>query len=291
MASKAIKEEFGTVLAEEIQDELDRTGQTIDDFVERTLTAFEKLERFPLDAPSVKLKNLSNSFFELQAAIGDRFLPIVASGAEGLTRFFDVMAEGIRGTKDFTETLAELNAEITNTSGQIELKAAIDSGVESLEAFIRQSERGIKNNSVFFGAREDAILIGQINKARVALEQYQGVQEKNIETEAQLRTELELQNAELARIQGLQTDRNDLIAEQGASAARASKIYLANLTEEEEATVASIEDLEKKLLGFEKIPPAIEKVTEATQKNTKSTKEAKSLGLAMPILLKKQGST
>ena len=91
LASKAIKEEFGTVLAEDIQAQLDDTGQNIDDFVERTLTAFERLERFPLDAPSVKLKNLSNSFFEFQAAVGDTFLPAIASGAEGLTELLDAL--------------------------------------------------------------------------------------------------------------------------------------------------------------------------------------------------------
>ena len=100
MASRVIREEFGSVLAEDIQASLDAAGQTIDDFVERTLAGFEKLERFPLDAPSVKLKNLSNSFFEFQAAVGDQFLPLIASGAETLTNFFDALAEGLRSAQE-----------------------------------------------------------------------------------------------------------------------------------------------------------------------------------------------
>ena len=53
LASRVLREEFGSVLAEDIQASLDAAGQTIDDFVERTISGFERLERFPLDAPSV----------------------------------------------------------------------------------------------------------------------------------------------------------------------------------------------------------------------------------------------
>lgn len=271
LASKVLKDEFGTVLAEDIQEQLDDAGQTVDDFVSRTLDGFERLERFPLDAPSVKLKNLSNSFFEFTAAVGDRFLPVIASGAEGLTRLFDTLAAGLRGTKNFTETLAELNAEIANASGEVALQKAIDGGVKSLEAFIEQSEHAIKNNSVFFGGREDAILTSQINQAKEALAGFVGVQEKSIETEQELRAELARQEAELSRIQGLQSDRNDLIAEQGRSAARASAIYLENLRQEEDVVVTSIESLEQKLHAYEEIPPAIDETTESTDAATVST--------------------
>ena len=286
LASRVLQQEFGTVLAEDIQAQLDDTGQTIDDFVERVLTGFERLERFPLDAPSVKLKNLSNSFFEFQAAIGDRFLPLIASGADVLTRFFDRITEGIQRTKSLTETLAELNAEITNASGQIELRDAIEGGVGALEAFIEHSEIAIRNNSVFFGGREDAILTGQINQAREALAELVGVQGQSIETEQELRTELALQEAELARIQGLQTDRNTLIAEQGATAERASRIYLEGLREEEDKVVASIETLENKLQAFQEIPTAIDETTQSTGEATEATKELTQEALSLTGIYK-----
>ena len=243
------------------------------DLIDFLLPVFERLQTeiptAPLDSYAASVDTLGNSFTQLQAVIGEGFLPVIGSAARGLAGFLDNVREGIEGTKNFTEVIAELNAELTRASGTIELREAIDEGVDALEAFIRQSEAAIRNNSVFFGAREDAILIGQINQAKEALAGFVGVQERNIETEAKLRAELVKQEAELARIQGLQTDRNDLIAEQGRTAERASRIYLENLTKEEIAVLASIDDLEKKLTGFEAIkPPAVDEVTASTKELT-----------------------
>ena len=80
LASRVLREEFGTVLAEDIQKQLDATGQSIDDFVERVLTGFERLERFPLDAPSVKLKNLSNSPLNFRRPSGIASCPPLPRG-------------------------------------------------------------------------------------------------------------------------------------------------------------------------------------------------------------------
>ena len=129
LASRVLQDEFGTVLAEDIQAQLDETGQSIDDFVERVLQGFERLERFPLDAPSVKLKNLSNSAFELSAAIGDRFLPILASGAEGLTRFFDNLTEFISGTNAATESVENFTTAIVEADTAIGREDAIENRI------------------------------------------------------------------------------------------------------------------------------------------------------------------
>ena len=291
--NKLEAEEFNTVLESVpslrgiIQDVLGLSGGTQElgeafkaaggDLIDFLLPVFERLQTeiptAPLDSYAASVDTLGNSFTQLQAVIGEGFLPVIGSAARGLAGFLDNIREGIEGTKNFTEVIAELNAELTRASGTIELREAIDEGVDALEAFIRQSEAAIRNNSVFFGAREDAILIGQINQANEALTEFVGVQERNIETEAELRAELVKQEAELARIQGLQTDRNNLIAEQGRTAERASRIYLENLTKEEIAVNASIDDLEKKLTGFEKIPPAVDEVTASTVEATASTKE------------------
>ena len=270
-----LREEFGSVLAEDIQASLDAAGQTIDDFVERTISGFERLERFPLDAPSVALNRLSNSAFEFSAAVGDRFLPILARGAEGLTNFLDAITDTLNGTESLTEIIANLNAEITRATGQLELRTAVEGGTEALEAFIAQAEEAIRNNSVFFGGREDAFLTGQINEAREALEQLQGVQQGNIQTEADLRAELALQEAELERIQQAQTERNNLIAEQGPTARRASRIYLENLTEEEIATISTIEELEAKIAALEGVGMAAEEAADS------SIEGAESLGIQL----------
>ena len=291
--NKLEAEEFNTVLESVpslrgiIQDVLGLSGGTQElgeafkaaggDLIDFLLPVFERLQTeiptAPLDSYAASVDTLGNSFTQLQAVIGEGFLPVIGSAARGLAGFLDNIREGIEGTKNFTEVIAELNAELTRASGTIELREAIDEGVDALEAFIRQSEAAIRNNSVFFGAREDAILIGQINQANEALTEFVGVQERNIETEAELRAELVKQEAELARIQGLQTDRNNLIAEQGRTAERASRIYLENLTKEEIAVNASIDDLEKKLTAYEAIPPAIEAAEEPTEAVTEKTKE------------------
>ena len=258
---------------EELGDAFKATGGDLIDFL---LPVFQRLQTdiptAPIDSYAASTDTLRNSFFRLQSELGERILPAIGSVSRGLAGLFDNISDGITRTKNFTETFAELNTEITRASGRIELQEAISGGVEALEVFIRQSEAAIRNNSVFFGGREDAILIGQINQANEALTELVGVQEKNIETEASLRAELVLQENELARIQGLQTDRNDLIAEQGRTAERASRIYLANLTEEEIAVNASIDDLEKKLTAYEAIPPAVDEVTASTVEATASTK-------------------
>ena len=148
LASRVIKEEFGTVLAEDIQAQLNATGMSIDDFVERVLTGFERLERFPLDAPSVKLKNLGNSFFEFQAAVGDKFLPTLASGAEGLTRFFDGFTNYLNqvnssaeATEQFNSALTDLNSQLANTQPLETQNQAIENYISLVENQIEVLER------------------------------------------------------------------------------------------------------------------------------------------------------
>ena len=272
LLAAALTDAFGTTRAESINATLESSGKSVQDFVDILTNSLSKQARVSVDSTANSLQNLQNSFGLLQAAIGERFVPVIGSAARGISGFLDNLREGIEGTTEFTEVLANLNAELTRTAGTIQLAAAIDEGVDALEGFIRQSEAAIKNNSVFFGAREDAILIGQINQAKDALAEYLGLQDRSIETEQRLRAELVEQENELARIQGLQTDRNELVAEQGRTAERASRIYLANLTKEEIAVLASIDDLENKLTAFEAIPPAIKAAEEPTEAVTEKTK-------------------
>ena len=277
MAAQAIREEFGSLIGEDIQEQLDAAGESVQDFVDRLVNRLSTQGRAAVDSTQNSFQNLQNSVFLLSAEIGDRFTPALGAAARGISGFLDDITEAIQGTERFSEVLARVNAEITAATGQAELQTAIEGGTEALEAFIAQAEEAIRNNSVFFGGREDAFLTGQINEAREALEQLQGVQQGNIQTEADLRAELALQEAELERIQGLQTERNNLIAEQGASARRASAIYLENLTEEEIAVIESIEQLEAKLAAYQAAGMAAaestDTATQGTDDATESTQE------------------
>ena len=108
IASRVLQSEFSSVLAEDIQAQLDAAGQDIDDFVERLLTGFERLERFPLDAASVKLKNLTNSIFELKAEVGATFEDAISDAAVTLTTFTDAAGEAFRGERPFEALIADI---------------------------------------------------------------------------------------------------------------------------------------------------------------------------------------
>ena len=277
LAAQAIRQEFSSLIGDDIQNSLEEAGQGVQDFVDRLVNRLSTQGRAAVDSTQNSFQNLQNSVFLLSAEIGGRFTPALGAAARGVSSFIDGITEAIQSSERFAEVLARVNAEITAASGQIELRAAIESGREALEAFIRQSEAAIRNNSVFFGGREDAILTGQINQAREALAEFVGIQEQQIETEAELRAELALQEAELERIQNAQTERNNLIAEQGISARNASRIYLENLEQEDIATNASIDELEAKLAAYEAVGTAAEEstgtATEGTDTATESTKE------------------
>ena len=278
IAAQAIQNAFGSLIGDDIQQQLEARGQDVRDFVQILVDELAGGARASADTTTNAFSNLGNAAFELSEAVGNRLTPIVKGATLGLTGFIESITEGIRGTQNFTQVIAELNAELSRASGNIQLREAIDGGVEALEAFIRQSEAAIRNNSAFFGAREDAILTAQINQAREALEGYVGIQEQSIETEAELRAELARQETELRRIQGLQTDRNNLIAEQGASARQASRIYLEEREKEELAVLASIDELETKIGAYEAVGMAAEEATttatEGTDEVTEATTEA-----------------
>ena len=93
LLSRAIKDEFGTVLAEEIQESLDAAGQDINDFVERVLSAMERLERFDSEAALVKFQQLENAILKFKAAAGDDFIKVLAPAAGTLKDFIDALTE------------------------------------------------------------------------------------------------------------------------------------------------------------------------------------------------------
>ena len=185
IASKVIQDQFGTVLAEDIQKQLDDAGQTVNDFVEQLISGFERLERFPIDAASVRVKNLSNSFFEFKAAIGDTFLPVVAAGAKGLTALFDSITGGLETFNHFFDIVDErhnalLNAtasarefsaslaDINTAAGQREAVDARISTLQQLTAALRteQSEISDSSKAYFEYARRIQIAAGEIDYLR-----------------------------------------------------------------------------------------------------------------------------
>lgn len=274
LASRAIAEEWGTVLAEDIQAELDRTGQTIDDFVERTLTAFERLERFPLDAPSVKLKNLGNSAFELSAAIGDRFLPAIAAGAEGLTKFFDGLTELISGTDAATESVENFTTAIVEADTAIGREDAIQNRIRFLQEYIKELQE-VERNLGIFDRRGRAQVGGEIASEQAELGRLERIQAGDPEIIRELTTEVKALDEELARIQQRQTERNNYILSlderRRESARRSSEAFLEARAAEEDAVVKQIELRESEL---QRATEAAKGIAEAEREKIKASEDA-----------------
>ena len=274
LASRAIAEEWGTVLAEDIQAELDRTGQTIDDFVERTLTAFERLERFPLDAPSVKLKNLSNSFFEFQAAVGDRFLPAIAAGAEGLTKFFDGLTEFISGTDAATESVENFTTAIVEADTAIGREDAIQNRIRFLQEYIKELQE-VERNLGIFDRRGRAQVGGEIASEQAELGRLERIQAGDPEIIRELTDRIKALDEELARIQQRQTERNNYILSlderRRESARRSSEAFLEARAAEEDAVVKQIELRESEL---QRATEAAEGIADAEREKIKASEDA-----------------
>ena len=274
LASRVIREEFGTVLAEDIQKQLDATGQGIDDFVQRVLSGFERLERFPLDAPSVKLKNLSNSAFELSAAIGDRFLPILATGAEGLTRFFDGLTELISNTDAATESVENFREAIVEADTAIGREDAIQNRIRFLREYIAELKEAERNQGIF-DRRGRARVGGEIASEQTELGRLERIQAGDPEVIRELTAEVKALDEELARIQQRQTERNNYILSlderRRESARRSSEAFLEARAAEEDAVVKQIELRESEL---QRATEAAKGIAEAEREKIKATEDA-----------------
>ena len=220
IASTVLRNEFGTVLAEDIQKILDETGQSTTDFIETLISGFEKLERFPIDAPSVKLKNLSNSFFEFQAALGDTFLPTIAAGAQGLTALFDTLTNGIKTVNDFfdivdeehralldaSESAREFSIRLTDINTAAGQRKAVQERIQHLyrlRSALRTEQAALDDSTQ--GYFDYAKQIRDVNNELDTLRNIQGTAERD--TRAQIiavRTEeLQRVNAEIQRYTGM----------------------------------------------------------------------------------------
>ena len=267
LASRVIREEFGTVLAEDIQAQLNATGMSIDDFVERVLTGFERLERFPLDAPSVKLKNLGNSFFEFQAAVGDLFLPAVASGAEGLTAFLDTVTHFISVSDEATESAERFRTAIAAADGTVARDDAIQNRIRGLRDLIAEQERAVRTAGIF---SHRPTLEAEAESSRVELGELERIAAGDPAKIRELRAELSKLTAELDRIVEAQSELND--------ASGVFRFFSAfspeNLDSLEEADIAINEQIDSTEALLESAEAAARGVTAAAQRRAAAEKAA-----------------
>ncbi len=100
LLSQVLRDQFGSVLSEDIQAQIDAAGQNIiDGFLIPITEGLERLDRAPVDSALNSIQNLGNATFELRAALGDILLPTVTSVVQGITRAveaFNNMDEGVQ---------------------------------------------------------------------------------------------------------------------------------------------------------------------------------------------------
>lgn len=208
LASKAIKNFYGTVLAEDIQAHLDNNEQGVEDFVETVLTELEKLDRFPYEAASVKVKNLSNSYFEFQAVLGEKFLPIIAGGAEGLTDFLDTLTDYIENTDLAEESTDAFRESLEASNTEADKRKAIQNRIEDLKGLITELETAGDASANFLSFRGEETEAGEdLREYREELTLLQGVldgttssTEDLVAEEVRLKTELAAVRDELSDV-------------------------------------------------------------------------------------------
>ena len=287
LASKVIKGFYGTVLAEDIQAHLDANGESVEDFVETILTEFEKLERFPLDAASVKLKNLSNSFFELQAAIGEKFLPVLASGADGLTAFFDALADYIENTDTAKESTDAFREGLEAANTEADKRTPIQNRIEDLKGFITELETAGDKSANFLSFRGEETEAGALLRAyREELALLQGALDGTTSSTEDLVAEETRLETELAAVRDRLSDVNEEISNTDPRALAREKSGLRDEVQklkDEEAELATKLSLVKSLLETT-ITPLADFETKTRDLETASVTYKDTLGELHPVI-------
>ena len=136
LASRVLKEEFGTAISEDIQDALDAAGQDIDAFTNRFIAGLKKLPRAPVDTLTAATNRLKGATFELNAAIGDELNPTLTRVVLNLESYADVLRDVVKGEKELeaiTRKVTEQSEGVGHfVEGIIELGKGLDNAFEGV---------------------------------------------------------------------------------------------------------------------------------------------------------------
>ena len=244
LIAAALKDAFGSVLAEDIQANLDETGKSVQDFADILVNSLSKQARVSADSAANSIQNLKNSFFLLQAEVGKKFLPVVSSAAVGLSGFFDKLTNLISGTNEAAEAIRNFNNELRTSDSVLKSSDAIATRIRFLETLIARLDETRKNLGIF-DRRGRARVSGEIGRAQNEITGLRGVQTGSPERISELNRDLSNLNNALARVQGQQTSLNNALI--GASLAEKSRARLRfeNLEKEELAILSQIDATEK----------------------------------------------
>ena len=139
-----------------LHDAFDKTGGSIRDLLIPTFDELAtKFESPPSDSYIVVMDELQNATFLLQAAIGDKLLPVVIAGAQGLITFFEAIREGLSDVGSLPEPIQEI------VSGAQSLLDALENVSASIGNAVGPSVREL--------ASELASLLGEVLELAGAL--------------------------------------------------------------------------------------------------------------------------
>ena len=270
----ALQDAFGSISSENIQMQLDQAGESVQDFVDRFVGALQGQARVSLDSTANAIQNLQNSVFLLQAEIGERLTPVIASSARGLGDFLDRVRDFISGADDGTAAVNSFRSALQDADTALERRDAIDARIDYLETF-KQRLFDAANELDRFDSRLSGIQ-SEIDETNERIQTLTDIREGRITT------------ADLERdLQGLIDLYSDLAAEEALNEERAllahsarSAVAMARLVqirEEKDELADQIEEYQNYIKvsqeGGEAAEQAHARAAEGAETATTSTKD------------------
>ena len=135
LIGNAIRQSFNSIDAETIREQLDAAGQSVNDFADILVRQLSMGARASADTAANAFSNLRNATFELQAAIGERLLPIIADSTRGFTGFLEAITNLIEGNAFATKSADDFTEAVSGTT------ASVRSLLPELDEYIRRLEQ------------------------------------------------------------------------------------------------------------------------------------------------------
>ena len=268
----AIRDAFGSIDAEVIQDQLDAAGQSVHDFVDILTNQLAKGARASADSTANAFSNLQNATFELQAAIGDRLTPVVKDAATGFTELLTSVTNFISGTNDATRSVVSYTDALQRAADTAAVIAAIKARIEFLQGektALDEASEGRANYFSFRGRETEAgaeyrkitdelkALTTAQGDSAAALTHFRGIQENLIGTARDL-------TAEISRLE----------TEIGGRTGKSVQGLNRELRENRDALTEVQGEIETTSNAVKALATANTNASEATDKATESTGEA-----------------
>ena len=271
----ALQDAFGSISSENIQMQLDQTGESAQDFVDRFVGALQGQARVSLDSTANAIQNLQNSFFLLQAEIGQRLTPVIASSARGLGDFLDRVRDFISGADDGTEATASFRQALQEADTALERRDAIDARIDYLETF-KQGLFDAANELDRFDSRLAGIQ-GQIDETNERIQTLTDIREGRITT-ADLERDLEGLIDTYSELAAEETRREEQVQLTHLAVSEVARARLVQIRDEKDELADQIEEYQNYISVSREVGEAAEQAaTRATEGNQRAADATENL--------------